>query len=281
MPGTAREARTLRVATLNCLHGLDVRGEPGAQTDAGDLNALAASLAQLGADVIALQEVDRDLQRSGAVDQVAWLARRLDMEGVFAPALVGSPDERWQPAPNHDDPGESDRPGDPGGSAYGVGLLTRLPVVAVRRRRLPGGGSGRRPPATPTSPGWDREPRVALRVDVDVAGTTLAVTTTHLSYLPWRGLRQLLTAARFAEDAGGPAVLLGDLNLPPVAVRAVLRGWAHLGGGETYPAHDPRLQVDHVLVRGRVEAADVGVGDRLTSDHLPLVATLRVRHTGA
>jgi endonuclease/exonuclease/phosphatase family metal-dependent hydrolase len=260
------------VATLNCLHGLDVRRGPPVRPDARTLVRLADELTTLGADVLALQEVDRALERSSCVDQVAALADALGWHGWFSPALLGDPDARWRQV----------RGGDPGGPAYGVGLLSRFPAsspavraATARATPLPGGGDGHRRPRGGPNPGWDREPRVALRVTLATPAGPLDVTTTHLSYLPWRGVRQLRRAAAHARSAR--AVLAGDLNLPPGVVAGALPRWHRAGGDEpTYPAHEPRWRVDHVLVRGTVDVLDVEVRGPLWSDHRPVVATLRL-----
>jgi endonuclease/exonuclease/phosphatase (EEP) superfamily protein YafD len=68
-----------------------------------------------------------------------------------------------------------------------------------------------------------------------------------------------------------PLVLLGDFNLR-APIPAERTGWRSLAPGDTYPRHDPRFQIDHVLwdggavpdVEGR--AVDTGV-----SDHRALV----------
>ena len=230
-----------------------------------DLTGAARLVEGLYADVVALQEVDRGQPRSGGADQVRDLAAELGLHGVFAPSLAGDPEDCWHAL--HGD--------DPGGTAFGVGLLSRWPVVAAGVRRLPGGGDGcRAAGATPARPGWDREPRVALHAVLDAGGQRLRVTVAHLSYLPWRAVAQLLAAARNA--GGGPALLLGDFNLPAPVVRAALPGWHHAGGSATYPAADPRLQLDHVLVRGGVRVRSCRSGPALAGDHLPVVADLEL-----
>lgn len=255
------------MATFNLLHGIDIR------TRAADLGAAAEAIAALDADAVALQEVDRGLTRSGGDDQVAVLAERLGCHGVFAPALLGDPDVSWTAVPAG---------GDPGGPAYGVGLLSRLPLDAHRAVTLPGGGDGARPPANPgatrpPSPGWDREPRTAVLARLRAGDVAVTVCSTHLSYLPWRGIAQLRTLlAEAAAAAGdGVAVLLGDLNLPAWGARLLATdGWRHAGGPPTYPAWKPRLQVDHLLTRGPVTVRSVRAADPGPSDHLPLVALL-------
>ena len=58
----------MRIATFNLLHGLDVR------SNRVDLDAIAEAIDALDVDVVAVQEVDRGLPRSGELDQVAELA---------------------------------------------------------------------------------------------------------------------------------------------------------------------------------------------------------------
>lgn len=254
----------MRVATWNLLHGLDVR------TGRVDLDAVAAGIDALDADVVALQECDREQTRSGGVDQVAELASKLGVRGVFAPALLGDPQRRWLPGPGAGM--------DPGGPAYGVGVLSRLPLSDVARRALPGGGAGERRPEDVGKlvPSIDHEPRVLLRVR---AGD-LVIGTVHLSFMPWRGAQQARVAGAltsgFAGD--GPAVLMGDLNLPWPLLQMVLlgTGWTGHRAGSTFPSWRPGMQLDHVLTRG-VGLTDVRVGSRGPSDHLPVVATVLPR----
>jgi endonuclease/exonuclease/phosphatase family metal-dependent hydrolase len=254
------DGATVRVATWNVLHGVDLRH------GSVDLAAVADTIASWDADLVALQEVDRGLARSGAADQADQIARMLGLHVAFAPALVGDPDTAWR-AVGRDDPG---------GGGYGVALLGRLPLADVARIVLPGAGDGaRRPRAGPSrNPGWDREPRVGVRATVEVSGRAVTVATTHLSYLPWRGLRQLRRLLQ-ALDGTELGVVMGDFNLPPWAVALAARGWAGVGGAPTYPAAAPRLQVDQVLVRG-AQVTGVRIGAAATSDHLPVIATLRL-----
>ena len=74
----------ITIATYNIRHG---RG----MDNVVDLQRTAAALRALNADVIGLQEVDRDVQRSGRVDEAVALAAQLGMTpafGAFMPAIV-------------------------------------------------------------------------------------------------------------------------------------------------------------------------------------------------
>ncbi len=252
--------RTATLVTYNLLHGLHLGGG-----GALDLEAAARTIADLDADVVALQEVDRELPRTGGVDQVAVLAKALGWSAVFAPALLGSPDGSWVALDRED----------PGGPAYGVAILSRMPIRDWHRRRLPGGGDGRRRRAgAPSRPGWDREPRTALAAAVETPVGQVSVITTHLSYLPWRGLRQLRAAARLSPD-DGPCALLGDLNLPPGALKGTLPSWQHHVAPPTYPAWEPRMRIDHVLTR-ELHVSGLRTWPYGTSDHTPLLADVAV-----
>lgn len=249
----------VRMVSLNLLHGLDAA--------TGEVNAERAAAAAVGLepDVVALQEVDRCQSRSGDVDQMAVMAAAIDGHARFGAALAGDPERSWEPAHG----------GEVEGPAYGVGLVSRWPIRHAQPVALPGGGAGSRStPPSPQRPGYDREPRVALRAELDVAGRRLPVTVTHLSYLPWRGARQLRAATAVAAD--DPAVLVGDLNLPGSAVRGLTRGWRHAGGGRTYPAWRPRAQPDQLLLRGPLAVQAARPGPRGPSDHLPLIVDLRL-----
>ena len=71
----------LRVVTFNVHH---CEGSDGVV----DVGRVGDVIARAEPDVIALQELDRDLPRSGHTDQASALARRLDMEVRFFPTLT-------------------------------------------------------------------------------------------------------------------------------------------------------------------------------------------------
>lgn len=230
-----------------------------------DLEAVAAAIAALDADVVALQELDRQLPRTGEVDQLACVARHLGWFSIFAPALLGEPGGEWTAATD----------GDPGGPAYGIGLLTRQAPLRWRRLRLPGGGRAPRHRRRGGHAAWDAEPRVAIQAELAVGAGTASVTATHLSYMPWRGARQL-RALLAAAGQRRPALLAGDFNLPPWAVRGLTPGWASAGGDATYPAHEPRIQVDHILGRG-ARPGPARTQRFPVSDHVALLSDVTLR----
>jgi endonuclease/exonuclease/phosphatase family metal-dependent hydrolase len=249
----------VRVASFNILHGRSL------VDGVVDLDRFRAAVRSLDADVLGLQEVDRDQPRSHLADLTAEAAAALGGEGRFAPAIMGTPGETWRPATDTAEPGP----------AYGIGLVTRLPVRRWQLTRLPS-ARVRAPVLVPGRVLWLRdEPRVLLAAVVETPDGPMTVATTHLSFVPgWNGA-QLRRVARVLRTLPAPRVLLGDLNLPGALPRW-LTGWTRLATAPTYPAPDPRVQLDHVLGSGPGLPRVVGTGTpRLpVSDHRPLVVDL-------
>jgi endonuclease/exonuclease/phosphatase family metal-dependent hydrolase len=256
---------SVRLATFNVMHGRSP------SDGLVDLPRLREAVAAIGADVLGLQEVDRGQPRSNGHDLTAEAAAAMGGEGRFAPAMMGTPGEGWRPA-GDGGAAPSDEP------AYGIALISRLPVRRWAAARLPSipvrapifvAGPTRRVVWLPD------EPRVLLAAVLDTPGGLLTVATTHLSFVPgWNGA-QLLLAVRALRSLPAPRVLLGDLNLPGPLPRS-LTGWRRLGALPTYPADRPRVQLDHVLAHTRRPPRVVAAHAPAVpiSDHRPLVVDL-------
>ncbi len=236
---------------------------------------LVAACASLDADVLCLQEVDRDQARSGGVDQTAAIAAAMGaVAWRFVPTLVGEPGAAWRPAT------DADLPVNPAGAepGYGVALVSRLPVRAWHVVRLA--------PAKVRSPVYvpggglillDDEPRVGLAAEVELPTGGLLVANTHLSFVPGWNLAQLRRLTVALAALGDDCVLLGDLNVPNPFARAP-GGWRPLVRARTFPAPNPSMQLDHILARGTLPPV---VGSRAhllpLSDHRALSVDLDVR----
>lgn len=250
----------MRIATWNILHG---RSPVDDEVDPG---RFAEAVAALDADVLGLQEVDRNQPRSRHADLTALAAEAMGAtEHQFVAALHGTP-AVWS-APTGDD--------QPDSAAYGCALLSRYPVHGWRTIRLPAFPSpvphrfhGRRRPE------WVRdEPRVAVVADLETPHGRLHVACTHLSYLPWWNGRQLRALLRGLDPDRRRLVLLGDLNMGPErATRAT--SLRPLATGLTFPQHAPDQQIDHILANDGLAASGGQVVPMPVSDHLALVADL-------
>jgi endonuclease/exonuclease/phosphatase family metal-dependent hydrolase len=252
----------VRLATFNLLNGTSLSD---GRADAG---RLAEAVRTLDPDVVGLQEVDRGQSRSAGRDLTAEVAEAAGgPHWRFAPALVGTPGGRWRAATDEEPVGEAH---------YGVGLVSRHPVLSWRTVRLPA-APVRSPVLLPGSRSLmmlQDEPRVGLAAVVDGPLGPMTVVTTHLSFVPvWNGvqLRRLVAGLR---DLPRPQVLLGDLNMPGGFPRW-LTGWRALASVPTYPAWEPRIQLDHVLATGPLPAVTaVETPELPVSDHRALLVQL-------
>lgn len=258
----------LRLATANAASGRGRNGRP-------DLRAWAADAAGLEVDVLAVQEVDHLLARSGGVDQAAAVAAACAGAGApwaagFAAAVLGTPGPGVVSRPAAGGAGEAGEP------SYGVALLSRHPVRAWSELRMAPSRASLPVPSGGLLWAPD-EQRAALAGVVAAPGGEVSVVATHLSFAPLRAAAQLRELRRWAAGLPRPLVLLGDLNLPGV-LPARLTGWTPLVRAATFPRGAPRVQLDHVLLdAGRSGAAGEPGGAHALggSDHLALTATLR------
>lgn len=249
----------MRVATFNILNGRSP------VDDRVDVGRFAAAVETLDADVLALQEVDRNQPRSAHADLTAVAAEAMDAaEHRFVAALSGSPGSTWIAATGEEQPDAA---------AYGIALLSRYPVTGwevIRLRpvptRFPMLFKGSRRPV------WVRdEPRVAVVASVETPHGPVTVVNTHLSFIRWWNGRQLHTLVGSVEHARRPLVLMGDLNMGPVRA-ATLTGLRPLADRPTFPADAPTEQLDHILLDGQVEAGAAEAVPLPLSDHRALCA---------
>lgn len=230
----------LRVLSYNIHHGEGVDGKL-------DLARIADLIAVSEADLVALQEVDRGVQRTKGVDQVGELARQTGLEPAFAKFM------------------------DYQGGEYGLAILSRLPVL----RSWP----------IPLPPG-KHEPRAALAVEVECEerGKLLFVCL-HFDWLDddssrFEQARALLTAL---GEVSSPVILAGDFNdrLGSRSLESLGAEFSNVpkleGRHLTFSSREPVREIDFIMVRpaGVFEGRAWTIPEPNASDHLPVLAELR------
>ena len=254
----------MRLATFNLLSGRSL-------TDGKvDVERLHEAVRTLDADVLGLQEVDRDQPRSHGADLTAVAAEAMGaVDSRFVAALSGTPGGTWVAATGEEQPGSA---------TYGIALLSRFPVLSWQVLRLA--------PLRTRLPLWSPvthrpflardEPRVGVAAVVDGPRGRFTVAVTHLSYVPWWNALQLRRLVRGLAGSDEPLVLMGDLNMRPTAA-ARISGLRPLGAALTFPADRPTRQLDHVLARGRLRAVGAASAPALPlSDHRALVVSVEL-----
>jgi len=218
-----------------------------------DVGRVAAVIASLEPDIVALQEVDVGRARSGHVDQAHEIARRLDMDFHFNAALRVEEEQ------------------------YGDAILTSLPERLVKAGPLPG-----------IRPTMGLEPRGALWIAVTIGKTEVQIINSHLGLVAREQQNQARALAGTEwlkrPECAGPTILLGDFNATSASVvyrtltarlKDARKLCPHNRPTSTFPSRFPFLRIDHVLVGGGVKVtsldAPFGPATRIASDHLPLV----------
>ena len=240
----SRDWIDVRVVTYN-IHrsrGLDRRTRP---------DRIADVLAAIDADVIALQE-------------------------VVGPGLTG--------------PGHAEEIG----AALGMGWVM-APTREYRRHQFGNVVLSRHPirDHAELDLSWKTcEPRKSQRVAIELGpGCRLQVFNVHLGTALLERRYQAPRLAAWVHDRRihGPKIVLGDFNewgrgLVSDHLAERLNSidlHPHLGRRRTYPGIFPLLHLDHIYFEGDVEIRDVALPRSrralVASDHLPLVADIRVK----
>ncbi len=250
----ARPAARLRVMTYNahrCV-GMDGRCRP---------NRVAQVIAECGADVIALQEIDENRARTGLQNQTQLIAARLGMYYRFFSVLVF------------------------GEERYGLSILSRFPITPVYEATFS------REPARSKS-----EARGAIWITLKTDFGPVHIINTHLGLRAKERTQQVdqllgkLWLEKIADSE--PVILCGDLNAGPKSdvIRRLGRRFHSVQlmtddhqPQPTFASMLPLRQIDHILVSHHFSVKCVSVlkshAARLTSDHLPVCADLRLHLT--
>ena len=252
-PPAPAPAREVSVLVYNIHAGKDAGG-------AENLPRVAELVRSTGADLVLLQEVDRNTRRSGPADQPAILARLTGYSVAFGRTI-----------------------GFQGGD-YGVALLSRWPIRSDTLIPL----SVTAPPGRSAE---GREQRGVLVAEVDAPGGPVAVLNTHLDASGedlWR-TQEIATVLRVAEmvrERGMPLLVGGDLNArPQSAIHGELRAagfrdaWPECGDGDgfTFPVATLDRRIDYLYLTGAARCHSARVLPRDASDHRALLVRLRLR----
>ena len=260
-PPVVTDSKTLRIMTYNvhsCL-GVDGKYAP---------DRIARIIARYQPDVVALQELDVSRPRSGGVDQAEQIARYLEMEFQFHPA-IHLEEER-----------------------YGDAILSRLPMRLIKKGILPGPPPNNGPSFLPTVD----EPRGAVWVEISHGDSKVQLINTHLGL--GKAERMLQVEALLGPewlghpDCRGPKILVGDFNaLPSSAEYKRLIGRLHDAQVHaphhkprgTFPSRMVQVRIDYVFVERHIKVSKITVPrtelTRLASDHLPLIVDLVIPAT--
>ena len=242
----------LRVMTYN------IHGCIGADRDVNP-GKIAAIIADLDVDIVALQEVDAGHPTREYRDQAQMIADVLGVEHIYFPVELE------------------------GLRRFGLAVLSRFPIVGFDQVRLPN-----------VYPLLNPRKRGALCARLETPVGPINLINTHLSL--FRLERRLqLTSLMSGDDftavpVNEPLVFCGDLNSGPSSdtykqVSRLLTDvqTASLSGSaeDTFHAKSPFFRIDHIFVSSHFTPLKTEVrktaDTAAASDHLPLVVDLALK----
>jgi endonuclease/exonuclease/phosphatase family metal-dependent hydrolase len=244
---SAAEPSRLRVLCYNIHYGQGTDGKY-------DLQRLADVIKSAKPDLVALQEVDVGVKRSGRVHQARLLAELTGM------AVRYGPTQHYQ------------------GGLYGNAVLTRLPILDVVIQPLP---------YTESTPERVTYPRGAIAVTVrGPHGKPLRFISTHFQH---NVAEDRLAEAKainklFGRDDKTPTILAGDMNAVPDSepIRELLKRWSNATdkpASPTAPSKKPTSRIDYIFYRPasgfRVSHVEV-IEESMASDHRPVLAVFEM-----
>jgi endonuclease/exonuclease/phosphatase family metal-dependent hydrolase len=235
--------RSFRVMTYNIHHGEGTDGKI-------DLNRIAELILTQKADIVALQEVDRGVERTGRRDLIAELASLTGMNYAFGKNI------------------------DYQGGDYGNAVLTRFQILKQQNHHY-----------SMLRPG---EQRGLLQVLLMVDGKQLLLLNTHLDYRrdDVERLSNVDEINRILEQYKGLRVILcGDFNDTPGSrthrktEETFSDVWGRIGKGEgfTYSSTQPQKRIDYVFIKKEKPVVPISawVEESNASDHLPVVVEFK------
>lgn len=206
-----------------------------------DLMHVVELIRKWNPDIVALQEVDSRRAFADGINPFEFLPGAIGVYGIGAKSLTT-------------------KDGD-----YGQMLISRWPMEKheVRDISFP-----------------EREPRRAIRAEVETPFGPLIVVATHLG-LSMRERRGQAHGLIELAAGNGPAIVIGDFNdwFWAGSVRKVLsRTFGGRTRFRTFPSRFPLLRLDRIYCRPRAAlvASYVDRAARAISDHLPVIADLRL-----
>ncbi|HEX5218386.1 MAG TPA: endonuclease/exonuclease/phosphatase family protein [Verrucomicrobiae bacterium] len=244
-PAPVAAAEKIRVMTYNIRHGRGLDNQV-------NLERIAKLIKEEGPDIVALQEVDKGTERTERRDLAAELAALTGMTAVF------SNNYHFQ------------------GGEYGNAVLTRFPVRHWTNQHY-----------RMLRPG---EQRGIIQLTLDIHGRELVFMSTHIDYRAddserWANVGEIETILQ--RHPKTPIIMCGDFNDTPESrvyrrlSENLIDVWQRVGEGPglTIPPVNPRKRIDYIWLSkgGAIEPLRVWVPQTEASDHLPVVAELKLK----
>lgn len=240
----------LNVMSFNIASGTTIDGRL-------DLELTASVIEKADVDIAGLQEVDQNFsERSDFVDQVKWLAQRLDMHIAYGPNVTeASPNTERQVG------------------AYGNAILSRYPIKSSQNHML-----------EKINGGPESEQRGLLEVAIEIEGTTIAFFSTHLSLKEKQLAHNIDELLQIIRGKEVPVILTGDFNADPdypPMMKITEELESVFGMDQSHPVTykkegDHGKKIDFIFCSDDWDVLSAETIETEASDHKPVLASVKI-----
>ncbi len=236
------QSTQLKVMTYNLRFG-----------ELASLEEMAAYISNQQPDLVALQECDWKTTRTRAPKQagkafVNELAYHTGLFGLYGKAIHYA------------------------GGYYGVGILSRYPIIRSERVYLP-------------NPKPEKEQRVLLIADIELPDhSVVTFISTHLEVSSEKTrIAQIEFINKKVKELQTPVILAGDFNAIPSS-KEIKTGFAHWFNASdttfTYASNKPEIKIDYIygLPKHRFKILKTSTDNRcMLSDHFPVLSVIELK----
>ncbi|MFK7909411.1 MAG: endonuclease/exonuclease/phosphatase family protein [Akkermansiaceae bacterium] len=234
---TSLQAKELKVVSYNIHHGKGMDGKL-------DLKRIADVIRKEKPDLVALQEVDINVPRSGNIDQAKKLAELLGMHHAFGKTI------------------------DLDGGQYGNAVLSKFPIKKSTVHKLPGPG----------------EARVVLEVLIEIDGAFISFASIHFHHKDREArMLQAMAMNGALHPRKHPLIVAGDFNAKPDSrtMKMIKESWHILpkvGLSLTIPASEPTSEIDYIMTRNLQQKGSTSkvIAEKVASDHRPVSGIIQL-----
>lgn len=232
--GMASAMPLIKVMTYNIHRGIN-------KDNKLDLDGIAEVIKSSGADIIALQEVERFSVRTGFRDQIEYIADKLSMQYAYGKSINIL------------------------NGQYGNAILSKFPIIEYKMNRLPSQG----------------EQRTILKAGLNVNGNSISFYSTHLGLSQSERDLQVQEIVRLVEDdnrfiiAGDFNSEVDKLK----GIFEKCRDSASIGdngGRATFEENGLSGRIDYIFVSNNFDVKEYDVLESDASDHYPVTCLLEL-----
>jgi endonuclease/exonuclease/phosphatase family metal-dependent hydrolase len=229
-----------------------------------DLDRIAAVITKENPDIVSLNEIEKNVNRSNCVDQIAYIAKKTNMYYAFGPNLIGDNGCGAQ-------------------GQFGNAILSKYKIITSGNHSLYRQSN--------------EEPRGCLEAEIEIDGKKIAFLSTHLDCHRQEDIRnnQAKDILKIIKQKELPVIFAGDMNAYIRSDGNNIENAAKIFSQSLYDSANAnptqknvntlingKNRIDYIFVNNKLADSVlmykvINYGDGETaSDHYPVIAKIKI-----